>query len=150
MTNSAHIRPNALGDLSAEADHSMLRQAFLETADYRTLIETSDRIVVVGRRGTGKSALALRLRQFYRREDKTQVVLIAPEEHQTIGLRPRIARFGETFSKMRAAARFGVAFRPNDGDCRCTVTHVQIQEEPAFWQHQTPFGSLDRSRIRHF
>lgn len=105
-----YIRPNALGDLSAEADQRMLGQAFLETADYRTLIETSDRIVVVGRRGTGKSALALQLQKFYQREDKTVVVPIAPQEHQTIGLRPRIALFGDTFSKIRAGARLAWRF----------------------------------------
>ena len=88
----------------------MLSQAFLETADYRTLIETSDRAVVVGRRGTGKSALALQLQQFFHREDRTVVVSIAPEEHQTIGLRPQIALFGDTFSKIRAGARLAWRF----------------------------------------
>jgi hypothetical protein len=58
MKNQKFTRPTILGDLRAEADGQMLRRAFLETADYRTLIETSDRPIVVGRRGTGKSALA--------------------------------------------------------------------------------------------
>jgi hypothetical protein len=83
----------------------MLRRAFLETADYRTLIETSDRTVVVGRRGTGKSALTLNLQRHWRRAGATHVVKIAPEEHQTIGLRPQVALFGDTFVKIRAGAR---------------------------------------------
>ena len=103
-------RPNALGDLNAEADHRMLPHAFIETTDYRTLIETSDRVVVVGRRGTGKSALALQLQKFFRREERTVVVPVAPQEHQTIGLRPQIALFGDTFSKIRAGTRLAWRF----------------------------------------
>ena len=110
MSQIDYIRANALGDLRAEADHAMLSQAFLETADYRTLIETSDRTIVVGRRGTGKSALALQLEQFHGRESRTVVVKIKPEEHQTIGIRPQIALFGDTFSKIRAGARLAWRF----------------------------------------
>ena len=105
MPSAPTLTPNSLGDLRAEADRLMLDQAFLETADYRTLIETSDRPVVVGRRGTGKSALALRLQRFYARDRRTGVVLIAPEEHQTIGFRVQLQSFGSDFSKTRAAAR---------------------------------------------
>ena len=105
MSTADFIRTNSLGDLRAEADDEMLSRAFLETADYRTLIETSDRTVVVGRRGTGKSALTLHLQKHWRREPQTQVVTIAPEEHQTIGLRPQVKLFGDTFSKIRAGSR---------------------------------------------
>jgi ABC-type phosphate/phosphonate transport system ATPase subunit len=87
MSKTDFIRPNALGDLRAEADDKMLSRAFLETADYRTLIETSDRTVVVGRRGTGKSALTVSLQRHWRGAGDTHVVKIAPEEHQTIGVR---------------------------------------------------------------
>ncbi len=83
----------------------MLSRAFLETADYRTLVETSDRMIVVGRRGTGKSAMALQLRAFLDRDADTAVVTIVPEEHQTIGLRPLAARFGTRFGLIRAGAR---------------------------------------------
>ena len=49
MPTNRRIRPNALGDLRAEADRAMLSTTFLETSDYHTLIETSDRPIVVGR-----------------------------------------------------------------------------------------------------
>ena len=52
-----------LGDVRAEEDTKMLKQAFVETDDYRTLIERNERCIVVGRRGTGKSALALKLQK---------------------------------------------------------------------------------------
>jgi Cdc6-like AAA superfamily ATPase len=71
---------NVLGDLRAEADSRMLKSAFLETADYKTLIETTDRPIVIGRRGTGKSALAHRLTQHWRQASKTNTLLLTPSE----------------------------------------------------------------------
>lgn len=105
MSKSEFIRPNSLGDLRAEADGQMLDRVFLETADYRTLIETSDRIIVVGRRGTGKSALTLHLEKHWRHSSDTVVIKIMPEEHQTIGLRPKVELFGDSFNKIRAGCR---------------------------------------------
>lgn len=105
MSKTEYLRPNVLGDLRAEADEDMLNRAFLETADYRTLIETSDRTVVVGRRGTGKSALTAQLARHWGLENLTAVIKISPEEHQTIGIRPQIGLFGDTFTKIRAGAR---------------------------------------------
>lgn len=110
MSKTEYIRPNALGDLRAEADQKMLNLAFLETADYRTLIETSDKAVVVGRRGTGKSALTLQLMNYWRRSSDAVVIKVTPEEHQTIGLRPQVALFGDTFTKMRAGSRLAWRF----------------------------------------
>ena len=55
------MMPTKLGQGRAEEDSEMLEQAFVETTDYRMLIEGDGRRVVVGRRGTGKSALALKL-----------------------------------------------------------------------------------------
>ena len=83
----------------------MLNSSFLETSDFRTLIETSDRTIIVGRRGTGKSALAIKLEQYWKRSGETEVIKIAPEEYQTIGLRPRVAQFGDGFNRIRAGSR---------------------------------------------
>lgn len=105
MGKIQHIRPNSLGDLRAEADQEMLDRAFLETADYRTLIETSDRTIVIGRRGTGKSALTIQLERYWANSSNTLVVKIAPEEYQTISLRPQTALFGDTFNKIKAGSR---------------------------------------------
>lgn len=105
MTNGAFIRANVLGDPRAEADGTMLLRAFLETADYRTLIETSDRLLVVGRRGTGKSALTLRLEKYWAEAKATHVVKLAPEEHHVIGSRPLVQSFGDKFSRVRAGTR---------------------------------------------
>lgn len=58
----AKVLSNPLGDVRAEADHSMLSRAFYETPDYLSLIESDEKSIVVGRRGTGKSALNYRLK----------------------------------------------------------------------------------------
>jgi hypothetical protein len=100
----AIIRSNALGDLRAEADARMLQRAFLETPDYRTLIETSDRLLIVGRRGTGKSALTQALERYWRAAN-APVVNLRPEEHHIIGVRPLVELFGEKFGRIRAGMR---------------------------------------------
>jgi hypothetical protein len=104
MLSGQVLAPNILGDLRAEADQKMLRTAFLETPDYRTLIETSDRILVVGRRGTGKSALTLALQRYWDHTDAAMVG-ITPEEYQIIGVRPLVELFGEKFLIIRAGMR---------------------------------------------
>ena len=59
--NKPKMLSNPLGDVRAEVDHAMLSKAFLETPDYLTLLESDEKVVVVGRRGTGKSALTYKL-----------------------------------------------------------------------------------------
>ena len=105
MTTNQTTKGNLLGDLRAEADQKMLREAFFETGDYRTLIETSDRSIVVGRRGTGKSALAIKLQQHWNTDRNAVVIKLTPEEHHTIGLRPLLKLFGDRFSLVRAGSR---------------------------------------------
>jgi hypothetical protein len=94
-----------LGDIIAENDTPMLDRAFLETADFKTLAESSDRCVVVGRRGTGKSALAYRLKKYWKAQEKTYVSIITPDEDQIIGLRDIFSFFGDNFLHIKAAAK---------------------------------------------
>ncbi len=95
----------SLGDIRAEFDHAMLDQAFLETPDYRTLLESAEGKVVVGRRGTGKSALTYRLTKHWAREKSIIVITLAAEEDQVIGVRPLLQVFGHKFQHIRAGAR---------------------------------------------
>ena len=99
------MKANPLGDIRAEADHEMLHHTFVETPDYKTLITVSDRPIVVGRRGSGKSALSYGLSRHWRQVPKTRVVVLAPEEDQMFALRPLIGQFGSKFSLLRAACR---------------------------------------------
>jgi len=99
------LKANLLGDVRAEADASMLDVAFYETPDYRTIIESSDRSVVVGRRGTGKSATAYKLNGYWSKIQKTLVIQLAADEDQIIGIRPLIQYFGESFKLLRAGSK---------------------------------------------
>lgn len=103
--NVKQMRLNVLGDIRAEADDEMLHQAFIETPDYLALIESWDRTIVVGRRGTGKSALVKRLERHWKAQEEVKIINIAPEEHQTISLRPLASLFGEKFRHIRAGMR---------------------------------------------
>lgn len=99
------MKANLLGDIRAEADREMLSGAFVETPDYKTLISTDDRPLVVGRRGTGKSALLYGLQRYWKQSRRTATVALAPDEYQVIGMRPLFQRFGTRFSLLRAACR---------------------------------------------
>jgi hypothetical protein len=57
---------NPLGDARAEADSLMLKRAFVRTHDYKALTTTRDFDFVVGRRGTEKFALFIKLRVLFR------------------------------------------------------------------------------------
>ncbi len=82
----------------------MLDKAFFESADFRTLIEGSDRCIVVGRRGTGKSALAYMLNRHFHVQKDWLVIAVAPDEADIIGVRPLLEPFGARFRLIRAAA----------------------------------------------
>lgn len=99
------MRGNLLGDIRAENDKEMLDQAFFPTPDYKTLVESSDRCVVVGRRGTGKSALVHKLKEYWIGQQKTFVVVVAPDEDQIIGLRSLLNFFGDNYIHIKAGAK---------------------------------------------
>ncbi len=99
------MKGNPLGDIRAENDVNMLEQAFIETQDYKTLVDSIDRSVIVGRRGTGKSALAIRLGRFWSKEQNTYVISVAPEDTQIIGLRSLMETFGNNYVHIKAAAK---------------------------------------------
>lgn len=96
---------NPLGDIRAEADHLMLARAFYETPDYLSLLESDDKVVVVGRRGTGKSAITYRLQKQWADPKASILVLVEPEEHQTLALAPLVALTGTKFLSVRASCR---------------------------------------------
>ncbi len=60
------MKGNILGDIRAENDTKMLESAYYESSDYKALVESYDRPIVVGRRGTGKSALAFKLQKHWK------------------------------------------------------------------------------------
>ena len=64
------MKANPLGDIRAESDDVMLQHAFVETPEYKTLVATTDRPIVVGRRGAGKSALLHGLNRYWQRNSE--------------------------------------------------------------------------------
>ena len=97
-------RPNAFGEVRAELDHNALDLAFFEWRDYKTLFESTDRFIVVGRRGTGKSALTYKLKSVWSGR-RLPLILLAPNEDEVFGLRPVARYFGSTVMRIRAGMR---------------------------------------------
>ncbi len=92
-----------LGDITAENDSALL-SVFIETPDYKSLIEGAGRLIVVGRRGTGKSAIFKKLEKQFSTDKLTDLILINPEDTDVIGFRSTVKRFVD-FNKTRAATR---------------------------------------------
>jgi hypothetical protein len=100
----------SLGDVRAENDLSMLERAFFASPDYRTLIESDQKSIVVGRRGTGKSALFLKLSESLAKQPKTQVLRVAPDEHEVLALRAATKRVTSDFRTARALIKLAFKF----------------------------------------
>lgn len=96
---------NPLGDLRAEYDRRMLAEAFYESPDFRSILESKDKSIIVGRRGTGKSAIFLQLTRQFAADENTTVVPLAPDEADIIALRPALKRFGPKPSHLRVASK---------------------------------------------
>ncbi|EGR5154924.1 ATP-binding protein, partial [Vibrio cholerae] len=99
------MKGNVLGDIRAENDTRMLDCAYYESSDYKALVESYDRPIVVGRRGTGKSALAYKLQKHWEAKPRTLTLSIAPEEEQIIGLRDLFSLFGENYLHIKAGTK---------------------------------------------
>ncbi|MDO8539381.1 MAG: hypothetical protein Q7S40_02995 [Opitutaceae bacterium] len=102
------MKANRLGDVRAEYDSKMLDRAFYETPDFLTLIEPENRAkcIVVGRRGTGKSALFYALQKHYQKSKRTVLIEIAPEDYEIIQLRAyasKVAISGGRYNLVRGA-----------------------------------------------
>lgn len=99
------IYSNKLGHLTAENDLEMLKSAFYETPDYRTLVESNDKVIVIGRRGTGKSALTYKLEEAWKSgSKKAWVFKLSPTEDQVIGIKPLLKIFS-SYELIKAATR---------------------------------------------
>ncbi|WP_460410506.1 P-loop ATPase, Sll1717 family [Pseudomonas sp. MD6] len=99
------MKGNILGDIRAEHDAKMLETSFWPTTDYKSLLESNDRCVIVGRRGTGKSALVYMLSKHWHSKPKTHTITITPVEEQIIGLRDIVSLFGENYLHIKAGSK---------------------------------------------
>lgn len=98
---------NVLGVARAEADNDMLNRAFIETSDFQALRDTDHFNFVVGRRGTGKTALFLRsLEEFKRGHKKVFTHRLKPEEHDSLALLGLLKKLGDgVYREVRAITR---------------------------------------------
>ena len=133
----AALRKNVLGDIRAEEDGEMLDKAFFESPDYKSLIESNETPVVVGRRGTGKSAIAYNLKKHFSATDRTKVIYITPEEDQIIGLRPLLELVGTKFSHVKRTAWMGWKYAVYLQIAEVLMPHYKARSEasPLLDQH---------------
>jgi len=108
-TAMATLKPspigNVLGAARAEVD-TLLARAFIETPAYRALIQNTDYNFVVGRRGTGKSALFQKVREYFVGTGSVLVVADAPQEHHVIELQTLlVGAVGLDYRMLRAISR---------------------------------------------
>ncbi len=128
MSTRTPSKANILGDLRAEFDQKMLDAAFYDSPDYRSLLESADRTVIVGRRGAGKSALFLRLKKHWGDSSHTKVITIAPEDYETISLQGVLAPFKSRINLVRAAAKLGWRYALIMEIGRALQTHFKFSQ----------------------
>jgi len=104
-TNQPVTVGNILGAARAETDSAMLSKAFVETADYRALVETKDFNYVVGRRGTGKSALYARVTEFFHKQPEYFTFAAKPQEYEALDFQRLLSEHSNSYTEMRAIAR---------------------------------------------
>ena len=107
MNTQTHLKiGNLLGAARAEVDSEMLERAFLETSDYRALKDTNQFNFIVGRRGTGKTALFLHLSKHLSENTKIFSHTLKPEEYDVLAFSNVFKRLGlEHYNLIRPAAR---------------------------------------------
>jgi hypothetical protein len=96
---------NLLGAPRAEADTTMLEKAFVKTKDFLALSETDDFNFIVGRRGTGKSALFAKLAEKISSRGDTVLIQTAPEEHHAAELNGLLVRYATDYIGVRRIAK---------------------------------------------
>lgn len=109
LKDTKFISGNLLGGARAEVDNKMLDRAFIETHDFQALAHTKDFNFVVGRRGTGKSALFLKVSKYIKKNKIGYVYSKTPTEYEAIGLQSVIKNISTEYRSIRAITR--VAWR---------------------------------------
>ena len=101
-SNGKEKNMKSLGELMGEHDGKMLRVAFVETEDYRTILEEEKPWIIVGRRGTGKSAMAEELKKEAAGSNEQVSIVTRPEEDTWIRLRETMPKwFGDEDRSVR-------------------------------------------------
>lgn len=96
---------NILGAARAELDTQMLDKAFVETTDYQALLTTQDFNFVVGRRGTGKSAICKKLQQNLITNRNILLITETPKEHFILEYQSLLNKVAHDYRLARAISR---------------------------------------------
>ncbi|MCK4558639.1 MAG: hypothetical protein KAV45_02575 [Calditrichia bacterium] len=99
------LKGNLLGAPRAEADQEMLSTAFVQSHDYRALTQTNDFNFVVGRRGTGKTALFIKVSEFFHDDNHVYLYKVTPEEYSALSVRAVLERLENNYLSNRAICR---------------------------------------------
>lgn len=109
MANSKIVSGNLLGTPRAESDLKMLATAFVETEDFHALVDTRDFNFVVGRRGTGKSALFLKVSEALNKEKSVYRYSKSSSEYDSLSLLSTVIGVSKDYHAIRSITR--VAWR---------------------------------------
>lgn len=96
---------NPLGELTAEADQHMLETAFYESRSYRELIGGKYYRFVIGRRGTGKSALSRKVSEVWARERGVLLLSEHPQEEKVSSWHSELGALTGIYSEARTIAK---------------------------------------------
>ncbi len=99
------LRGNILGELTAEADGAMLNTAFYESRNYRELVQGTGFSFVVGRRGTGKSALFAKVSEAMAKEKGLLLLTECPTEEVVSAWHSDLLRLANDYSIARKVTR---------------------------------------------
>ena len=78
MTTLKRIK---FGHIAAEEEAANLQEYFLETPEYQSIINDTNKILVVGRKGSGKSAIDVALKNRYLKQSEAQVEAITFKDY---------------------------------------------------------------------
>ena len=98
-------RGNVLGELTAEADSEMLKDAFYESRNYRELIGGDNFRFVVGRRGTGKSALFRKVSETFGADKHILLLTEHPFEEKMSAWQYECSKITDDYFGVRKIAR---------------------------------------------
>lgn len=83
----------------------MLKSAFVHTHDFKALINTQDFNFVVGRRGTGKTALFIKIAEHHLQNKNIRLYKITTEEHAALYFRSSLENIASDYQITRAICR---------------------------------------------
>ncbi len=102
MPSNIPSKRNLLGSIKAEDDHAMLDSAFYETQTYRSITDEGDLPIIVGRRGSGKSALYYQLCKTFLSNKRNVVIKIEGEENYAYSIYGYFNDYRDDYQKLQA------------------------------------------------